>query len=146
MPAGLTEETCRDLGHVRWGMASMAATAETAYHVGINLWTESTYQIRNADRIRQAMELNWGLLGPVEQTPAVTTQLSGICQPNAANNGNTGLVQVGSSVATGEIALNHLQNRMGMSLPNTSAELNARRPSGTSYFLNWETLTNYMNP
>lgn len=130
IPAGLSEETCRDLGHTRWGFGALANGAETAYLQGIDLYSETSLGTSNATRMHDGLELN-------------ATYLNGATPPSSLCGGT---ISMGSSVATGEIAYNALVNRRSMSLPEMNTYLSTRRPTGASYFMNWETLTHYMNP
>lgn len=127
---GLTEETCRDLGHVHWGLAALANGAETAYQQGFNLYAESTLGTANATRMQQGLEFN-------------STYQNGAVVPSTLCSG---AIAMGSSVVTGELAYNALVNRWSLSLPQLEAYLSARRPTGASYFMDWETLTHYGQP
>lgn len=127
---GLSQETCRDLGHVRWGFAALANGAETAYLQNVDLYSETTLGTVNSNRMQAALEFN-------------ATYLNGAVPPSWLCSGT---LSQGSSVATGEVAYNHLVNRLGLSLPNLNTYLSANRPTGASYFMNWETLTHFDNP
>ncbi|MDE1160897.1 MAG: alginate lyase family protein [Acidobacteriaceae bacterium] len=126
---GLSQETCRDLGHTRWGFAALANGAETAYLQGVDLYAESSLGTSNATRMQDGLEFN-------------STYLNGATPPSTLCSGT---LTAGSSVGTGEIAYNALVNRRGLSLPETSTFLSGQRPTGANYFMNWETLTHYMN-
>lgn len=117
---GMSEETYRDLGHVRWGIAGLCNGAETAYQQGVDLYGESSYGTLNAVRMQSGLELN----------------ASYILSPPSG-------ITLGSSVGTWEIGYNHLVNRLSYSLPNTNSYLQTVRPTGSSFFMSWETLTHY---
>lgn len=127
---GLSQETCRDLGHVHWGLGALANGAETAYLQGFNLYAESTLGTANTTRFQQGLEFN-------------ATYQNGATVPSTLCSGS---ITMGSSVATGELAYNALVYRWSLSLPQLSAYLTARRPTGASYHMNWETLTHYGQP
>ncbi|SNT41897.1 Alginate lyase [Granulicella rosea] len=129
-PEGVSEETCRDLGHTRWGFGALANGAETAYLQGVDLYGESSLGTSNAVRMQDGLEFN-------------ADYLNGATPPSTLCGGT---LTMGSSVGTGEIAYNALVNRRSMSLPEMSAYLTSVRPTGANYFMNWETLTHYMNP
>jgi hypothetical protein len=119
-PDGLSQETCRDLGHVQLGLAGMINTAEIAWHQGLDLYSGV------ADRVTTAMEFHAGLL------------LGGKAPAGLCGDVLSG-VKVG---ATWEIAYNHFHNRMGRDLPLTrKLILEQARPTGTSTHMAWETLT-----
>ncbi|AIV73868.1 alginate lyase family protein (plasmid) [Burkholderia pseudomallei] len=127
---GLSQETCRDLGHVRWGFAALANGAETAYLQGFNVYSESTLGTPNTSRLQSGLEFN-------------ATYLNGASVPTWLCSGT---ISLGNSVATGELAYNDLVNRWTLSLPQMNTYLSANRPTGASYFMNWETLTHFSNP
>lgn len=121
---GLGQETCRNFMHVGYSLAATAHIAETAWHQGIDLYTEE------ADRLTAALEFHaryqlgeappgWLCGGKVERT-------------------------MGPDV---EVALNHLGNRMHRELPYTEKLAARQRPAGTDdLFVAWETLTHAGNP
>merc|ERR1719262_1431367 len=49
---GVCQETCRDLGHVQYGLMAMVNAAETAWHQGLNLYGEEF------DRILMGLEFH----------------------------------------------------------------------------------------
>jgi len=53
---GLCQETCRDLGHVQLGYATLVNTAETAYQQGVDLYSEAQ------ERLIAGAELHSSLL------------------------------------------------------------------------------------
>ncbi|AGR69887.1 alginate lyase family protein [Burkholderia pseudomallei MSHR983] len=127
---GLSQETCRDLGHVRWGFAALANAAETAHSQGFDLFGESTLGTANTVRLQAGLEFN-------------ATYLNGASVPSWLCSGK---IALGSSVGTGELAYNDLVNRRALSLSQMNTYLSSVRPTGASYFMNWETLTHFSNP
>lgn len=128
---GISQETCRDIGHVLWGFSALANGSETARIQGIDLSTESTMGTVNSARLSQAMEFNIALLDGNTPVPA------DLCK---------GAIVEGSSTGKGEILFNDIVTRRGLSLPRTAQYLNTVRPTGASYFMVWETLSHYLNP
>ncbi|GAA2405448.1 alginate lyase family protein [Actinomadura vinacea] len=120
---GLSQETCRDFGHTGWGIAAAAHVAETAWHQGVDLYTEIK------DRLRHAL----GFHADYQLGTAAPSWLCG------------GSVKLGLGPVT-EVAFNHLHNRMGISMSKTETLTERQRPAGASYFLAWETLTHADNP
>lgn len=127
---GQSQETCRDLGHVHWGLAALANGAETAFQQGFNLYAESTLGTANTTRFQQGLEFN-------------ATYQNGATVPATLCKG---AINMGSSGATGELAYNALVSRWGLALPQLDAYLSPKRPTGASFFMNWETLTHYGQP
>ncbi|MFM0737252.1 alginate lyase family protein [Paraburkholderia xenovorans] len=123
-----SEETCRDLGHVRWGLAALANAAQTAYFQNVDLYSERTMGTPNDVRMHNALELDSSYLNAA----------SGTVNPCKAP------IAMGSSVGTGELAYAELTHHRGFSLPQTNTYLNTVRPTGASYFINWETLTHFV--
>ncbi|MFC0139785.1 hypothetical protein ACFFJN_06730 [Erwinia mallotivora] len=128
---GLSQETCRDLGHVSWGLAALANGAETARIQGVDLQSETTLGTKNSLRIANGIEFNSIYINNKEITPLW------LCG---------GEINQGSSVGTGEVFYNDLVNRRAISLPQTSTYLDNKRPTLVSYFMVWETLTHDSNP
>jgi hypothetical protein len=120
---GLAQETSRDFHHTFWGLGAATDLAETALQQGVNLYVANLYP-QNATRLSDAYE--WA---------------------NAINNG--GKVPKGINVGpTGgnsysmEVAYNEFHNRLGITMPQTFAQLAKVRPTGNdAHFLEWETLT-----
>lgn len=128
---GFSQETCRDLGHVSWGLAALANGAETARLQGFDLQSEYTLGTENALRIANGIEFNSMHINNKHIMPLW------LCG---------GKIKQGSSVGTGEVFYNDLVNRHAMSLPQTALYLGNRRPTQASYFMVWETLTHDSNP
>jgi hypothetical protein len=116
---GLAQETCRDFGHTGWGIAAAINVAETALQQGVDLYAEES------TRLRAGLEFHADYLNG-KPAPAW------LCG---------GMITLGN-IPTGEIAYNHFQNRLGLALPLTKTLLETSvRPSGSNYFIAWETLT-----
>lgn len=104
---GICQETCRDLGHVSLGFATLVNTAETAYHQGIDLYAE------DQSRLIAGAELHASLLAqepsPLHQ-PVPPTLCGG--RLKGATNGSTWFM-----------LHNHMVGRKGLAMPNVSAIL-----------------------
>jgi hypothetical protein len=121
---GLSQETCRDVVHTGYGLAAIAHVAETARIQGNDLYPQVKARLAAALELHASFELG----------AAVPSWLCG------------GSVQKGLGPAT-EVAYNALGNRLGMSLPNTKALTQSRRPAQTNVLLiGWDTLTHADNP
>jgi hypothetical protein len=124
---GLSQETCRDLGHVQLGFSAMINGAETARIQGVDLYSEQ------AKRIVAGFELNTGYLNgattPDPGCPYDATKAMGF--PNPLNKPNP----------TWEIGYNAFANRLGTMLPNTAALIAKIRPTAAEHEMAWESLT-----
>jgi hypothetical protein len=116
---GLCQETCRDLGHVQYGLAAMIHAAETARIQGVDLYS------MEAKRIAAGLEFHAQLL-------------DGAAAPSGLCGGALSMV---TPLPTWEIAYNEYAGRLGMSLPSTSALVTRIRPTGVDHHMDWETLT-----
>ena len=116
---GLCQETCRDLGHVQYGLAAMTNAAETATIQGINLFAEE------AKRLRLGYEFH-------------AQFLNGAAVPGSLCGGKLTSV---SSDPMWEIGYNALVDRAGLDLPQTKLLLPKIRPTGANHHMVWETLT-----
>ncbi|MBI5381868.1 MAG: alginate lyase family protein [Opitutae bacterium] len=116
---GLCQETCRDLGHTQYGIASSHAMAEAALQQGIDLYAEE------ATRLISALEFH-------------AQYLNGAAIPNWLCGGK--LTDV-TTYDTWEIAYNHFHERLGLSLPQTQILIGKNRPTGVDHHMLWETLT-----
>jgi hypothetical protein len=116
---GLCQETCRDLGHVQYGLAAMIHAAETARIQGVDLYS------MEAKRITAGLELHANFLNGA-QPP------SGLCA-----NG----LMAATPLPTWEIGYNEYANRLMMSLPDTQALVTKIRPTGFDHHMDWESLT-----
>lgn len=120
---GLTQETCRDFTHTGYGIASIADFAETTRIQGQSLYPEIQDRLRTALGFQSRYEL--------EAPP------SWLCG-GAVNRGLGPVTEVG---------FNHLNTRLGITMPNTKLYTDGHRPQGTnSLFVAWQTLTHAQNP
>lgn len=116
---GLCQETCRDLGHVQYGLAAMVNAAETARIQGVDLFGEQSA------RLRATLELHASYLDGA----AVPSWLCG------------GALNAVSPDPTWEIALNEYATILGYALPETQKLVQSIRPTRTDHHMDWETLT-----
>jgi hypothetical protein len=116
---GVAQETCRDLGHVQYGMASIINGAETAHIQGIDLYSEQ------AARITAGLEFHAQFLDG-------TAVPSWLC---------SGALNAVTPDPMWEIALNEYGTRLGGSLPSTQTLVTKIRPTATDHHMDWETLT-----
>ena len=120
---GLTQETCRDFTHTGYGVASIADFAETTRIQGQSLYPEIQDRLRTALGFQSRYEL--------EAPP------SWLCG---------GSVTRGLGPVT-EVGFNHLNTRLGITMPNTRLYTEGHRPQGTNgLFVAWQTLTHAQNP
>ncbi|MET7679587.1 alginate lyase family protein [Streptomyces sp. NPDC005423] len=121
---GMAQETCRNFKHVGYSLAATAHIAETAWHQGVDLYSEVK------DRLRAALDFHARYqLG--ETAPAW------LCGGKVERS-------MGSDL---EVALNHLENRLDLPVPAAHRLVEQTRPSGTDdLFVSWETLTHAGNP
>jgi hypothetical protein len=117
---GLAQETCRDFGHTAYGIAAAINAAETAFQQGVNLYAEESA------RLRAALELH-------------AEYLLGRPAPGWLCGGKLDL----RLLPTGEIALNHFHERLGLPLPATArlVETRLRAHEGVNHHIVWETFT-----
>jgi hypothetical protein len=116
---GLCQETCRDLGHVQYGLAAMIHAAETARIQGVDLYS------MEAKRIMAGLEFHATFLNGA-QSPG------GLCA--------SGLSAV-TPLPTWEIGYNEYANRLMMALPYTQSLITKIRPTGVDHHMDWESLT-----
>ena len=116
---GLCQETCRDIGHVQYGLAAMLNAAETATIQGTDLFAEES------KRLRGALEFH-------------AQYLNGVAVPSWLCGGS--LTDV-SADPMWEIGYNALVNRQGLDLPQTKKLLAKIRPTKSDHHMVWETLT-----
>jgi hypothetical protein len=119
MMVGLAQETCRDLGHVQYGLAGIINAAETARLQGVDLYGSE------AARLRAGLEFHAKFLNGA----AVPANLCG------------GTLSAVTPDPMWEIALNHFVGRRGETLPETQTLVNKIRPTGADHHMGWETLT-----
>ncbi|MEV6106601.1 alginate lyase family protein [Streptomyces sp. NPDC051940] len=121
---GIGQETCRNFMHVGYALAATAHIAETAWHQGVDLWSEA------GDRMRAALDFHARY-----QLGAKAPRW--LCGGRIDRN-------MGPDV---EVAVNHLHNRMGLRMPAAERLAKRQRPAGTDdLFVAWETLTHAANP
>ena len=116
---GLCQETCRDLGHVQYGLAAMINAAETALIQNVDLYGEQQ------TRLVAGLEFHASYL----QGAAVPAWLCG------------GTLTAVTFDPMWEIAVNELATARGEAMPNAAALVAAHRPTGTDHHMAWETLT-----
>jgi hypothetical protein len=116
---GLCQETCRDLGHVQYGLAAMINAAETARIQGVDLYGEQ------ADRIVATLDFH-------------AKFINGEDVPGWLCNGS--LTDVRADPMW-EIGFNHYAARLGRDLPATGELARSIRPSGADHHMVFETLT-----
>jgi hypothetical protein len=117
---GMAQETCRDLGHVQYGFASMTNAAETARIQGVDLYS--------LEKTRMAAGYEFHAQY-INGTKGNTTSVCGV-DLNAV-----------TADAMWEIGYNALANRLGMALPQTSKLIGQIRPTWQDHMMDWETLT-----
>ncbi|NUS28642.1 MAG: hypothetical protein HOV92_31100 [Streptomyces sp.] len=121
---GMSQETCRNFKHVGYSVAATAHIAETAWHQGIDLYGEIK------DRLKSTLAFH-ARYQAGESAPAW------LCGGKVDRNMGPDL----------EVALNHLEGRLGLSVPAARKLAEETRPAGTdNLFVSWETLTHAGNP
>jgi hypothetical protein len=125
---GLSQETCRDLGHVQLGFAGMINGAETARIQGVDLYSEQS------TRIVAGLELAASYLN------GATTPDPG-CPYNASKAMGFPNPPLDKPNPMWEIAYNQYANRAMTMLPNTAALIAKIRPTAVDHEMAWETLT-----
>ena len=119
MMDGLSQETCRDLGHVQYGLAAMINAAETVLIQGVDLFAEQ------ADRIAAALEFHAKL---INGAPVPATLCGGVLTAVSAD-------------PMWEIGYNAYATRLARALPETQMVIQAIRPTAVDHHMAWETLT-----
>ncbi|WP_425508463.1 alginate lyase family protein [Streptomyces roseirectus] len=121
---GVSQETCRNFKHAGYSLAAAAHIAETAWHQGVDLYGETK------DRLKAAAELH-ARYQAGEKAPAW------LCGGKVDRNMGPDL----------EVLVNHLEGRLGESVPAAHRLVERHRPAGTDdLFVAWETLTHARNP
>jgi hypothetical protein len=119
---GLSQETCRDNGHhAQYALGSALHAAETAWHQGVDVYTE------NQSRYTAALEL-------LAQQFLAGSML-GVSSKDLPDH---------ERYNTWEIGYNHYHNRVGLSLPFTQRLITEQIRTGSIraiWNLNYETLT-----
>jgi len=122
---GLTQETCRDFTHTGYGISAISHVLETSRIQGIDLYGEFGERLRHALGFQSRWERN------LEPVP------SWLCK---------GSVHRGLGPIT-EVGYNALHTRLGITMTNTQALTESRRPAGSNnLFVAFETLTHAENP
>jgi len=125
---GIGQETCRDLGHLQFGLSSTLNAAATAITQGHDLFTPQK------DRLVAGLEFNANLV-------------NGVAPPHYVCGGK---VDIGNKYPTFEIGYNHYHNKGGISMPHTEQYLtkHVREQSYLSdwHIAIWETLTHGASP
>ena len=116
-PEGLGQETCRDLGHLTFGFASMLYTAETALIQGVDLYTPESRRIRAGLEYNARLQNGWAG--------------DGICGGSVTRNMSETL----------ELGYNHYVRRKGFTMPHTIQFITSKRPTNRGHHIVWETLT-----
>jgi hypothetical protein len=116
---GLSQETCRDLGHVQYGLAAMINAAETASIQGVDLIGEEQA------RISAALEFHAQY---IDGSPVP----SWLC---------AGTLNAVSADPMWEIGYNQYATTLGLALPNTKTLVMKQRPSAADHHMVWETLS-----
>ena len=119
MMDGLSQETCRDLHHVQYGLAGIINSAETAHVQGVDLYAEE------AERLRAGLEFHAKYLNGASVPPTLCA----------------GALTDADASPMWEIALNHFVTRRGNALPETQKLALKLRPTGADHQMGWETLT-----
>jgi hypothetical protein len=120
---GLSQETCRDMGHVEYGFAAMINAAETARIQGVDLYGEEQ------DRIRHGLGLHAAILNGQNYGYLCPDGYIKDANPDSDNHGMW------------EIGFNHYSTTLGYAMTQTEALTLSIRPTGASHHMVWETLT-----
>ena len=135
---GMSQETCRDFGHVALGFAGMINAAETAYIQGVDLYKEEKKRIMAGVEFHtKYLNLNYKENSKGYRERDIESWLC----PNNIQSGQNYVVIPNASSKTYEIVYNHYVNRMGSALPNTHDYIYPKRPTGERGVTTWETLT-----
>ena len=116
---GLSQETCRDLGHVQYGLAAILNAAETARIQGVDLYGEEQ------ERIRATLGFH-------------AKYINGEPVPDWLCNG---ALKDARADPMWEIGYNHYATTLHYDMPQTRALTMSIRPSGADHHMVWETLT-----
>jgi hypothetical protein len=116
---GVAQETCRDLGHTQYGIASTMFIAETAFIQGVDLYKDESR------RLTAALEFH-------------AQFLNGAPVPAWLCGGKLNSV---TPYPTWEIGFNHYANRLGMPLPQAKMLVAKIRPTAGNHHMAWESMT-----
>ncbi len=121
---GVVQETCRSFRHVGVSLAATAHIAETAWHQGVDPYGEVKDRLTAVLALHARHELG-------ARAPAW------LCGGRVERNLGPRL----------EVALNHLEGRLGASVPAARKPAVRTRPAGTDgLFTAWEILTHAGRP
>jgi hypothetical protein len=156
---GYSQETCRDMEHVQYGLAAIMNGAETARIQGVDLYREEYQRLVAcmevaALYVNQAPKDMSGKIAtytvPLATAVTVPSFESSLC-PDASGKPTVKLLNSGSlgtfvAQPTWEIGYNEFAKRLGMDMPNTKQLITTYRspPSGwvgATHHMGWETLT-----
>ena len=156
---GVSQETCRDLEHVQFGLAAMMNAAETARIQGLDLYSEQSARLAGCMELAALYEnesptdTSGRILAyatPVNPAVTLPAREPTLC-PDASGHATVVLLNAGSLGAytvqpTWEIGYNALADRLGMSLPLTRELITRYRSPpdgwvGATHHIAWETLT-----
>ena len=115
---GIGQETCRDFGHMEWGITAALDAAETARQQDLDLYAEQSKRLRDGLEFHAKYDLG-------------ATAPSWLCGGSISR----------ANTPAWEIAYNHFNTRLGISMPFTQQMVTKVRPTGVNYFIAWETLT-----
>ncbi|MEU5365021.1 alginate lyase family protein [Streptomyces sp. NPDC005925] len=135
---GLTQDTCRGLPQVGQGIAATSHIAETAWHQGVDLYGEVKDRLSAALTVHARRQL-----GEPESVSGAR------CAGRDVRGGGSGSAgQPGGGLGPGlEVALHHLEDRLGGSVPAAHRLAAGARPAGTDNgSVAWETLTHVAKP
>jgi len=156
---GLSQETCRDLEHVQYGLAAIVNAAETARIQGVDLYGEQ------AERMVACMEFAAGFENQAPKnaagqipsytipiaTPVTVTPTDATLCPTVDGKATVSLLATGSLGTyvvqpTWEIGYNEFANRLNLPMPKTRALIDTYRAPpagwvGVTHHMGWETLT-----
>jgi hypothetical protein len=134
---GISQESCRDLNHVQYGLSAMIDAAETARIQGVDLYSEEQHRIVVGLELTASYlnSVNYGGTAPPDPGCTITDPKQG----GPLDQSPVGYLQRGTPPEpTWEIALNHYGPAL---LPNTALLVPKIRPTGADHHMNWETLT-----
>jgi hypothetical protein len=147
---GLEEETCRDLRHAGYGVASIAHFAETAWIQGNDYYTGdvgerllATLEF-HSKYVNQRSVPDWLCKGDVKK---LTNTPSWEGKPSSQRLMPSVFADAFFCFAVTEVGLNALGTRLGRDTSETKKFTQRNRPFTTDWlFVGWETLTHASNP
>lgn len=129
---GITKETCRDMGHVQMGLASIVYGAETGRIQGIDLYGEQQARIVKSHE----WIAKWHNAKPGSDKRDMPTE-SWLCP-------DQDVLRL-QELPTWEVALNHYARRKGVAMPEVQKLVSAYRAANRGPYTNlqmqWETWT-----